>query len=459
MAVWCGVSSCGRASPPNVVLVTIDTLRADHLSFYGYDRVTTPYVAEWLDEATLFENCYSPLPLTDPSMSSMMTGLYPIRHGVRHTGRKLRPSFITLAQVLRSHGYATAAFASRNGLVSPGQLDRGFDLADFVGGDGAKLALQGRRATAERWQRRADSVTAAALRWLESPPERPFFMWLHYFDPHAFYDPPEAFRNRFVGDAEPSPATNLRAWWGTVSDLGETIAHYDAEILTSDHYLAQVVAKLQGHNLWDSTLFVLTSDHGESLGEHGHMDHGEWLYHEQIHVPLLMRYPGAVPGGLRVSQLVRLIDLAPTILDLLGLSGDDVDDFVHGMDGESFAALMDGGEIEPRRIFVESENCPKRFRNIIAPDMICDPPGVDGKLRGVYDGRWKLIITPGRKGRSIELYDLQVDREETTNLSEAEPERVQELEAALDEFWGIESPRSGVDTELIERLRALGYAD
>jgi arylsulfatase A-like enzyme len=91
--------------------------------------------------------------------------------------------------------------------------------------------------------------------------------------------------------------------------------------------------------------------------------------------------------------------------------------------------------------------------------MICDPPGVDGKLRGVYDGRWKLIITPGRKGRSIELYDLQVDREETTNLSEAEPERVQELEAALDEFWGIESPRSGVDTELIERLRALGYAD
>jgi arylsulfatase A-like enzyme len=448
------------SGPPNVLLVTIDTLRADHLEFYGYDRATMPRLAEWVHEGTIFESCYTPLPLTDPSISSIMTGLHPVRHGVRHVSRRLRRRFTTLAQVMRSHGYATAAFVSRTGLVDKAGLGRGFDVADYEGGKALDRVRGEKQRKAEEWQRRADHVTEAVLAWLDQPREKPFFVWLHYFDPHAFYDPPAAFRNAFREGLVPQPADDLRAWWGSVADRGQTVAAYDAEILAVDHHLAKVVDRLEQKDSWDSTLFLLTSDHGESLGEHGHMDHGEWLFDEQIHVPLVMRLPGSIPAGKRVPELVRLFDLAPTIINLTGIVGDDVERFVTGMDGRSILNLLHGFPAAPRRIFVESEDCPSPKRaDEMAPGMVCHPVGVEGKLRATYDGQWKLIVTPLASGRRYELYDLVADPDESTNLSRAEPERVRTLARAIDRFWQIESPRAPVDEELAEQLRALGYAD
>ena len=466
LAIWlfvvCLASACQRESrpPPNVLLVTIDTLRADHLAFHGYYRKTMPLLSEWLAETTIFENCFSPLPLTDPSMSSLLTGLYPIRHGVRHNARKLDPAFTTLAQVLRASGYETAAFTSRDGLIGEIGLERGFDHANYEGGGAMEGMPPGGKRNAEKWQRRAEHVTEAALAWLGMPREKPFFVWLHYFDPHAHYDPPERFAHTFTPGLPTDPVRNLRAWWGRVSDRNQTIAAYDAEIVTVDHHLAKVVEHLRAIGEWNDTLFVLTADHGESLGEHGHMDHGEWLYQEQIHIPLLMRLPGTVPAGQRVPGLVRSIDIAPSIIELAGVSGAESDRFVKQMDGQSLVPMLRGKEGAPRRIFVESKNCPETPEAAwLAPGMECHPGGVAGKLRAVYDGRWKLIITPLEEGRKYELYNLEADPAETDDLSAKQPDRVAALEREIDRFWETATPRAVVDDEMVERLRALGYAD
>lgn len=452
---------CTELDPrPNVLLITIDTLRADHLSVYGYSRETMPNLAAWADEGVVFESCYSPLPLTDPSMSSIMTGMHPTRHGVRQSGRTLSKEHPTLAEVFQTNGYATGAFVSRVGLVGRGGLDRGFDTHDFAGGEALKAVRGKGRVEAEKWQRRADSVTEAALTWLGVARKKPFFAWLHFFDPHAYYDPPAPFRGAFRKGLESKPASNLSAWWGSPRDEAEMVAAYDAEILTVDHHLSRVVAALKQQGVWDSTLVVVTSDHGESLGEHGHLDHGEWLYDEQLHVPLIMRLPGVIASDTRVPGLVRLHDIAATILELVGLGGNQVESFVDSMDGVSAGPMLEEPATPPRRIFVESENCPAADRGPhLAPGMVCYPEGSEGKLRAVFDGRHKLIITPRIDGRTYELYDLKTDPEERLDLSENQPTRVRELETAIDDFWRGATSKAIVNDEIVEQLRALGYAD
>ncbi len=453
---------CGRASPPNVLLVTVDTLRADHLPFYGYERSTMPRMAGWIPEATVFERCFSPTPLTDPSMASLLTGMHPLRHGVRHSARGLDVGFSTLPQLMREHGYVTAAFVSRAGLVNEGFLGRGFDHSDFVGGAAADRLPEGSRRNVEKWQRRADHVTDALLTWLEQPREAPFFVWLHYYDPHAYYDPPEPFDTRFTEGLDPAPVTNLRAWWGRVSDINRTVAAYDGEIATVDHAFDRVTSRLRGSGAWDDTLVIVTSDHGESLGEHAHMDHGEWLYHEQIRVPLVMRLPGTVPAGARIGESVRLIDLAATIIDLTGVRGEDVDAFVAGMDGASLSPLLRGDSADrPRPVFSESENCPESRRAIRwAPGMRCAPPGPEGKLRAFFDGRYKLIITPLPEGRHHELYDLDRDPDESRDLAASDPGRVREMERVMDAYWQQQpTPAPIVEERTREQLKALGYSD
>jgi arylsulfatase A-like enzyme len=452
-------------TPPNLLLVTIDTLRADHLSFYGYDRETMPNLAGWVDEAAVFERYYTPLPLTDPAFASLMTGLSPMRHGVRHTARRLDPSFKTLAQILRGKGWDTAAFVSRKGLLEGGNLDRGFTVANFQGGNPDALGLIGERANAERWQRRAADVTDIALLWIWKRAQPPFFVWLHYYDPHAFYDAPPPFRGRFASPPGAEPGElGLRAWWGSEIDARQAIGDYDAEVLYVDQQIARVVDHLKRAGLWDSTLFVLTSDHGESLGEHGHMDHGEWLYEEQLRVPLVLRHPALIPAGSRIPQPALMVDLAPTLLDLLGVSGDDAEAFAANADGRSLRPLLQGegalgGAPDDRLIFFESENCPDEEGRANAPGMICHPAGIAGKIRAVSDGRWKLIVTPQEEGRRVELYDLVADPKELSDLSQASSDRVREMAAALDAHWQVEVRAEAVDAELADQLRALGYGE
>jgi len=465
VVVGLGLVACSPASEepgpppvPNLVLVTIDTLRADHLSFYGYERETTPNLSAWIDEGAVFTHAYTPLPLTDPTMSTLMTGMQPSRHGVRHVGRELPTSLDTLAEVLRTAGYATAAFLSRVGLDDPQHTGRGFDVADFEGGFDAEL--EGAQAKAETWQRRAPDVTDRALEWLDERPDAPFFLWLHYFDPHAYYDPPPPFMGHFADGASARPVTGVRAWWGEVFDLGLARALYDEEILAADHHLERVVRWLRDEALLDHTLFVLTSDHGESLGERGHMDHGEWLYEEQLRVPLYMRQPGQVPAGARFEAPVRLADLAPTVTELLGVEGPQVDAFRAQMDGRSLVPLMRGEPFESRPSFFESETCPRGLGKLASPGWDCHPPGLEGKARAVIDGGWKLIITPTRAGRRYELYDLGADPGETHDLAAGDPARVARLEQMIDSWWETgAAPAEKVDPEAMEQLKALGYSE
>jgi len=441
-----------------ILYIDIDSLRADHLSCYGYDRDTMPRLGAWIDEVALFEQAYAPIPLTDPSLASLLTGMHPIRHGVRHVGVALPAELPTLTEVLAAKGFETAAFFSRSGLENPRNVARAFDIADFEGG--RDDSLPHRRAGAERAQRRAAAVTDRALAWLDERGDGRFFLWLHYFDPHAFYDPPAAFRDAFAPDAPHLPVAELVAWWGRPDDLGRMRARYDEEILTVDHHLARVVDALRARGAWDSTLFVLHADHGESLGEHDMLDHGERLYQEQVHVPLLMRHPARIPAGLRVRELVRVVDLAPTIVELLDLRGPDVDAYLSGMDGRSFASVFRGGPLRARRAFIESEKC------AADGEMGCYPRGIEGKLRAVHDGRWKLIVTPTEVGRVRELYDLESDPDERIDQSRARPAIARELESAIDEFWATDAdrtPRSRrvdpFDSDLQQQLRALGYTE
>lgn len=456
------LSSLGCRAPRrnNVVLVVVDTLRADHLPIYGYDRDTSPFLTELADQAVVFEDCRTPIPLTDPALASLLTGAYPMQHGVRDTGYAMAGHLPTLAEMMSAQGYRTAGFFSRAGLVTSTGLGRGFALADD---QTIKESESGphpwyTRAGAEMWQRRADEVTDLGIEWVEDHSSEPFFLLLHYFDPHAYYDPPKPFRGRFPPRATRYDDEELESWWGTVDSLGTEISRYDEEILTVDHHLGRFVEAMRQSGLWDRTLMVVTADHGESLGEHGVMDHGEWLYREQLHVPLIIRAPGEPSlRGVRIPNMVRLIDVAPTILDFVGET--DNGPGLGNSAGTSLMPLLRGRDLPDQVLLLETENCPEgeddRLRTI---GVDCDFPGVLGKRRGVVDGRWKLILTPTARGAIVRLFDQETDPGEVQDVSSRYPEIVTRL---LDVLQASSGPGSQgtVDLELVERLRSLGYAE
>jgi arylsulfatase A-like enzyme len=453
VAVIVALSACREHSPSNVILVIVDTLRADHLPFYGYSRDTTPYLSSWIEEAVIFDDCSSPIPITTPAISSILTGLYPRNHGARNTGDVLDDGWLTTAEVLEEAGYTTAAFASINGLLTRLNVGQGFAVRDDrtlrpqEHGEFEWYTPEG----AEMWQRRADEVTDAALDWLEGEVAEPYFLLVHYFDPHAYYDPPPPFRDHFVPQDVPTPP-GLRSWWGDVTNLGETIAHYDGEILTVDFHLDRLVQRLRETGAWNRSLIVFTADHGESLGEHGHMDHGEWLFEEQVRVPLVVRYPQKVRGGRRIDYPVGLVDLHSTILELV-----DVRRTGEPVDGRSLVPLLEGRGTPDLPLFMESEPC--RQDHVLALGMECWPPGIHGKLRAVRADEWKLILTPLQGDERLQLFNLPTDPGEIENRSIDQPEVTGKLRGQLVDFWGDGGRTGPQDRELLEKLRALGYIE
>lgn len=457
------ISSCTGGPAPkveNVVLVVVDTLRADHLPVYGYHRDTTPHLNRVFSDSVVFEHCITPVPMTDPAFASLLTGTYPGRHGVRDNGQRVLDEVPMLTRPLRDRGYQTAAFFSRSDLAGTTGLGRAFDLADdrtLAPHERLINDLWSTKQGAERWQRRANEVTDAAIDWLEGREPGPFLVLVHYYDPHAHYDPHPPHLGAFKVEPTPFDHLDLRAWWGEVDSLGETIARYDEEILTVDAQLGRLVKALQRHHLWDQTLLVFTADHGESLGEHGAMDHGEWLWHQQLHVPLAFRIPGDPgPTPRRVSQMVRLFDVLPTILDLI--PGLPLASSGPGIPARSLAPLIHGETLRVESILLETESCPSKPGSTIAIGTDCHPPGVAGKARGLFDGRYKLVVTPTRQGRRIELYDVIADPREADNLAAGRPERVATMLAELEAATTMEA-QGPVDRGTVERLRALGYAD
>ena len=297
-------------SGPNVILFSIETLRRDHLSLYGYGRQTSPFLEELAREAIVFEDAYSQSSWTRPSVTTMLTGLYPSQHGAIASLDRLPDSLVLLSEVFRQRGHETAAFCTCELVRQPAfNYDQGFDLFVDEG-----LYPLGR-------------VRKDIVEWLDSEKPRPFFMFVHSYDPHAPYAAPGRFRDVFdpeytgqLADAEPLRDRELRKVRGLTSrDVDYVRARYDGEILYTDTVLRQLASDLKDRGLWDNTLLVITADHGEELYEHHDWGHGRNLLPEKLRVPLLLKLPDQAHGGIRVRGLCSGVDLAPTIMETAGI--------------------------------------------------------------------------------------------------------------------------------------------
>jgi arylsulfatase A-like enzyme/Flp pilus assembly protein TadD len=392
-------------------LVSIDTLRADHLGSYGYAGAQTPRLDALARSGLRFETATTVVPLTLPAHSSLMTGTFPAWHGVRDNGGfYLGDDQVTLAEVLREKGYRTGGFVGAFVLDRRWGIAQGFDrfFDDF---DLDKFADA---ASMDMVQRPGAQVVDQALPWLHAEPDRPFFAWVHLYDPHAPYEAPEPFRSRF-------PPTPTGA--------------YDAEIASTDAQVGRLLDALTADGRLAETLVVVVGDHGEMLGEHGEQTHGFFLYEPAVHVPMIMAGPG-VPAR-AVPDQVRLVDVMPTTLRLLGIEPPKA------VQGVSLLPLARG---ERLGLVAHSESWYPRYHYGWS------------ELVSVQDGRFKYVRAP-----RPELYDLEHDPGEAKNRAGDDKARQEALARALEDIEAktrSEAAATGprpVDPETEERLAALGY--
>ena len=402
--------------PLNVVVVTLDTLSARHLSQYGSNRIETPAFGRVADEGVLFEQATATVPLTLPSHTSMFTGTYPMFHGVRDNGGYyVREDAETLAEVLRDAGYRTGGFVAAFVVDSRWGLDQGFDryYDDFNFREFERISL-------DSVQRPGDEVMDAALAWMDEVKEERFFSWIHLYDPHWPYEAPEPWASRVSGYSE---------------------ASYDAEVLFTDSLVGRLLDWLDESALADDTLLVLIGDHGESLGRHREGAHGFFIYDASMQVPFLLRAPYRQIGrGLRVPAQVRGIDLMPTVLGLVGVP---VPEPVQGV---SLAPLADGSESD-LGLWAYSESLYPRNHYGWSP------------LRSLRNGLLHFISAP-----RPELFEVLDDPGEATNLAPDRPGQVRQLQARLDQLvaelgneGAEEQAPETLDEDTRAQLAALGY--
>lgn len=424
-------SLAGRYPDHNVVLISVDTLRADHLGAYGYARSTSPTLDAIAAESIVFDRAFAPMAATWPSLVSMITSLSPDASNVRVNGELMADDLPTLASVLRERGYTTAAFLANACEAFTGAFDHAECLPDA-------------------------QVTAHAMAWLDAAPKEPFFLWLHYIAPHEEYNPPASF-DRFTakdydgpidGSRRPIDLATLGETTLSPADRAEIIGLYDGEILFADAMIAAVWSKLTQRGLLARSLAVVTADHGEELGDHhDYYYHICSIYEPALHIPLMVRLPDGVGAARRVGAMVRNADIAPTLLDLLG------QDAPASFEGESRRTLLEGGEQGSQEIASEF------YRPGMAPVL------------SLRTDRWRYVYNPGdttpecvpRGGyfrvATEELYDQQVDPLDQRDVIDLHPEVARRLrEKAARVYRGERrGPAIHANPETIENLRALGY--
>ena len=416
----------GIQQPNNVLLISIDTLRADHLGCYGYQNIDTPHIDQLAKEGLLFNSCYTTVPITLPSHSNLMTGQYPLRHGVRDNGTfRLGQESLTIAEIFKSKGYQTAAFIGAFVLDSRFGLNQGFDVYND--------RMDSNKETPEILyeEKRAGEVIEAAVEWLTQPREAPFFLFIHCFDPHAPYNPPEQYKGK-----------NLLCGQGGHSQV---IPCYDGEIAYVDACLGNLFQKMKELGVYDNTLICFTADHGESLGEHGEPSHGIFVYDSTLHIPLIIRYPQAVPADKVFPSQVSNVSIAPTILHLSGIEWPD-----SLMQGRVLLSLNSKGTCSLIE-FDEPMYCESYFpfyNHHWSP------------LEGVRTVEWKYIQAP-----KPELYHLTEDPQELRNLYTQRKDQVKGMEELFYELknkysTGSEKRKSkaiSLDRDTRKRLESLGY--
>ena len=411
-AVVLAVPAAGQTKP-NVILITIDTLRADYLGCYGNTRIPTPNLDALAAQGTLFERAYCQAPMTPPSHASILTGTYPPTHGVRDfTSSGLRPGFPTLASILKKVGYNTAAFVSAYVLDSVWGFNQGFDFyydrfeaREFQGVNPGNV------------QRKAGETITLVIDWLGKKPRSPYFLWVHLFDPHHDYNPPEPFHSRYASDL------------------------YGGEVAYADHELGRLFDVLKKSGDWDHSLIVAVSDHGEGRGQHDEYEHGFFLYESTMHIPLIVKLPnGSGEQARQNADLVASVDIAPTVLQLVRASSDPkVPMQGRGLLGQIMgkrgvqASIAYAETLYPRNTFGWSD------------------------LTAWIEGNFKFIEAP-----RAELYDLAADPDEEVNLYVSRRALANGLRQKLNQFKQRvastqDAGTQGGDSERIEALRALGY--
>lgn len=411
-----GPGSRGPKSPLNVVIVTGDTIRADRLPAYGYERLETPHLDRMVREGVLFEHAQTVVPLTLPAHSSLFTGTYPLHHGVRDNGGYyLEDDQVTLAESLQERGYATGAFVGAFVLDSRWGIHQGFDryFDDFDFSKYEKVSL-------DSVQRRGGEVLAEALSWMETARTGPFFSWIHLYDAHTPYEPPEPYRSRYAG---------------------YLFGQYDGEIAYVDSLVGELLDWLEGRGLLEQTIVIFIGDHGESLGDHEEMTHGFFIYDATMHVPFIMRLPaGSDEKGRRIAAQVRSIDVMPTLLDLLG------GEVPAAVQGQSLLPLL-RGEVDDLNLIAYGESYYPRHHYGWS------------ELKSLRNGALHFIDAP-----RPELFDVRMDPGQRDNLASERPGTVEQFQSLLQEVTarnsleGIDerTPES-MDPETQAQLAALGY--
>jgi len=424
LSVWVSISAlaaslaCNRAdrertaaAPPlrplNLVVVTIDTLRPDHLHCYGYSKIETPSVDSVAASGVLFENAVTQTPLTPPSHASIFTGLYPTVHHVRDTGGFiLQPSSTTLATMLQQQGWDTAAFVSSAVLKKLFGLSQGFAVYDD------QMPKPGSsRDFLEDPERRAGDTVDRTLRWLETQSGKPYFLWVHLYDPHLPYQPPSPFKEKYKDRP------------------------YDGEIAYADRELGRLFEAVRKKSPADKTIIALLSDHGESLGEHGEYSHGVFLYDATLRIAFLISGPG-VPVGMRIKEQARAIDFLPTVLELMGGKAPA------SVQGASLVPSFTGHDTPAAVSYAET----------LYPKINMGW----AELRAIRTNHWKYVRAP-----KPELYDLSHDPAETTNVIQAHAAEVQRFESQLKAVVGSDGTEkvetSLIDARTLDQLKSLGY--
>ncbi len=463
----------GDDQRPNVIIISVDTLRKDHLSCYGYEGCNTPNIDEFSEKSVVFENCIAPSPHTVPSMASLLTGVYPTVHGCRHFPLiPINEDIKVLSQILKPYGYQTEFYTANPALNPTRGFKRGFDYYQswsFTGDLSYYLpqrvfVIVNKMLLFKRVETRVKySDTTEWLRGKVTPCLKklsnysPFFLWFHFLDPHAVYLPPQHFIPAKEDEQRRLGSIKYKVEEGGYqkSEVLDIVKLYDGEIQYVDNTLGDLFRRIEELGLFNDTIIVLTADHGEEFWEHDAFGHGHCLYPEVIRIPLMIYLPppmGSVCG--RIYDYVSLVDIAPTILDLLGLPGGE------GMGGRSMLKFIEscgsspdgGGSVSDYTVFSE----------FIQGRFVVE--GLDGEKKGVYKDGYHLIYTiaSGEK----ELYELKSDPGEFLDISEEDEETTGRLYSELIEWYGVNikiveelAPHIGIemDEEEKEMMRGLGY--
>jgi len=460
---------CEAPRPTNVIVVLIDTLRSDHLGCYGYARPTSPNIDRIAAEGFVFDAAIAQSSWTAPSVASLFTSVYPSAHGVVRFGSKIPQEFTTLAEVLHQRGLKTAAFSANMAFVSPEKaFDQGFDTFEVLT----------RRALPDETDQKifgkvsseAEAVTDRVLRHLEGVGNEPFFLYVHYIDPHTPYDAPGENRDRFVAPGwNGKTAADFFGVGGMVNATDAEVPHlldlYDGEIAYTDAQLGRLFSYLDSTGLMDKSLLVITSDHGEEFHDHGGFTHGTSLYREQVQVPLIVRAPGG--GGRRVAKTVELVDVGPTVIEELG-GLDERRSEGHSFSGSmvsehALARLWNWGErvVAGLEIWGKSHDSTREhgYSELSKVTKDAKEPRHSKALRS---SRWYYLLD---SAGGEELYD-NADIAQLHDQTAVKPELVKDMNGVVRDlarrsegFGEVAPPDESLSEEERERLRALGYVD